>query len=328
MRIIGWWACLACSAVCGAAALSLADATAAQRPQELRDRMKASIDVGIRYLRFQQQENGSWDDSSAATALVLRAMMESHRQYRESDGPFIRNGLQYLAEKARPDGSIGDSEDRVYETALAVLPLQASENPGYQKLIESATTLLIDEVTRQEERHGYRTADSGHGPTQGTDPGLPRFALVLEALRAADLPADHAVWQGARQHVDRSPIRASPARVHALLVAGVDRRDPIVARGMASLETAAVLEEGGGPLSLAAFRDAYFLASTLVTLGDSITSPGGPAASGSAGAELAERLMDLQDFEGYWALPDATGEARFLACSFAILALEQIYNND
>ena len=78
-----------------------------------KDAAKAANDRGIRYLREHQAEEGRWKFSGKAkdpdvgiSALCLLAMMESPRKYREDDGPFIRNGTEWLAANQKEDGSI------------------------------------------------------------------------------------------------------------------------------------------------------------------------------------------------------------------------------
>ena len=45
----------------------------------LHSKAKRATDEGLRYLREQQAEDGSWSESVGVTALALRAFLESHR---------------------------------------------------------------------------------------------------------------------------------------------------------------------------------------------------------------------------------------------------------
>ena len=161
-------------------ALSFASRSPAQGPgdlgPELRDAVKASIDVGLKAVRFRQQPNGSWNDSLPATALAVTAMAQSHRRYTEEDGPFFRKALAYVASRARPSGAFGEPPS-VEQTALGLLALQFSQTPSHRQLVESAGAFLMNALSGAPEG----TAAAGGGDARG---------LALQALQAlrADVP--------------------------------------------------------------------------------------------------------------------------------------------
>ena len=55
---------------------------------------KNSIDKGIRFLRQQQAEDGSYGSHVGLTAMTILAMAESPRKYTLGDGPFIRKAAE------------------------------------------------------------------------------------------------------------------------------------------------------------------------------------------------------------------------------------------
>jgi len=110
----------------------------------VKDRIKSSVDVGLKYIRFQQKKNGSWNDSPRTTALVVRALMESHRRYTEEDGPFVRKALEYLAASAQPDGVVQGEDSTLLDTALVLHVLSLSGNPAYRGLIDGAKRYVYE----------------------------------------------------------------------------------------------------------------------------------------------------------------------------------------
>ena len=75
----------------------------------LREKAQRAIDGGLHYLRGQQAPDGSVLKSVGITALSLRAFLESHRGYTESDGAFITRQVDFLLSKVKSDGSISES---------------------------------------------------------------------------------------------------------------------------------------------------------------------------------------------------------------------------
>ena len=71
---------------------------------DLRSKAQRAADSGMHYLRGTQAEDGSWSQSVGVTALALRAFLESHRAYKEDDGPFITRPIQFILDHVNPDG--------------------------------------------------------------------------------------------------------------------------------------------------------------------------------------------------------------------------------
>jgi hypothetical protein len=133
--------------------------------------LKSSIDVGLKFLRFEQEEDGSWSGDPRTTALILRALMESHRKYKEEDGPFIRRALEYLAEAAEAD-QIRSVEGK----AAVAMALGLSTTPRYREIGAGLARELID----AQEFDGYWRS-------VGSEPGEEdRFATTAIALLALE----------------------------------------------------------------------------------------------------------------------------------------------
>jgi len=62
------------------------------------------IDEGLAELARRQQPNGSYENDVHVTAQAILALAESPRKYTESDGPFMRKAVAWLASQVGPDG--------------------------------------------------------------------------------------------------------------------------------------------------------------------------------------------------------------------------------
>ena len=102
--------------------------------KELKAEIKASIDRGLRFLRDQQEDDGSYMHHPGMTALVASAFMRSPRHYREDDGPFLGNAIKYITGLAKPDGSIYDKDLPNYNTSVALMALVQTKNPDYKDM--------------------------------------------------------------------------------------------------------------------------------------------------------------------------------------------------
>ncbi|MBI4721211.1 MAG: terpene cyclase/mutase family protein [Chitinivibrionia bacterium] len=177
--------------------------------QELRQQAEDAVDRGLKYLRSQQEKDGSWSHSVGITALAVGAFMESPRKYREEDGPFIRKPLEYIAGQAKPDGAIYDQGLEVYTTTVCLMTLRKSGSPKYRKVVEKAQSYLVK--VQSDEGEGYDRKDKFYGGIgYGMDerPDLSNLQWALEALKSADLPVNAPTWEKAIQFVQRAQNRS------------------------------------------------------------------------------------------------------------------------
>ena len=162
---------------------------------ELRGRVSAAIDRALAYFQQAQREDGSWEDYPAITALVAKCFFDAPTPYREAEHPFLARAMAYLTSKAHADGSIYDEDLPLYNTAIALMALEASDNPAYQPLILRARAFLVE--MQADEGEGLGSADLwyggfGYGPS--SRPDLSNLSMAVEALREAGLPKDSPVW--------------------------------------------------------------------------------------------------------------------------------------
>jgi len=114
-------------------------------------------------------------------ALVIKALCESPRQYRETLGPFISEPVKCLLKAQREDGAIARPGAGIdgYNTALAILALKATANPAHAEAIAKAKDYLL----KCQGKDGGFSYDQGR--KQGGD--LSNTVMDLLALEAAGL---------------------------------------------------------------------------------------------------------------------------------------------
>lgn len=171
---------------------------------QLQQRAKDAIDKGVRYLRQQQADDGSYGHHVGLTAMTLLAMAESPRKYTPGDGPFIRRGLEFIASQARANGSITGEETPTYNTALAIMALYALDREKYKKEIEGGQRFLVK--FQSDEDQNYSKKDKYYGGIgYGGDerPDLSNLQYALEALKKTDFDKESDVWEKAELFVKR-----------------------------------------------------------------------------------------------------------------------------
>lgn len=177
--------------------------------KEVKAKAEEAIDKGLKFLRSQQDKDGSYSHSVGITALAMKAFMESHRKYTEEDGPFIRKPIEFIASKAKPNGAIYDQGMEVYNTSVSMMALKKTGNPKYKNLIEKAQKYLVK--VQSDEGEGYTKKDKFYGGIgYGADerPDLSNLQWALEALRNSDLPANAPTWNRAIQFIQRTQNRS------------------------------------------------------------------------------------------------------------------------
>ncbi|TPW14103.1 MAG: Squalene cyclase, partial [Halothiobacillaceae bacterium] len=177
---------------------------------EISEQSKRAADEGLHYLREHQAADGSWSNSVGITGLAVRAFLESHRGYNETDGPFIQKPIKFILSQVRENGAISESiQNENYNTAVAITALQATGNPDYQKVIKNGQDFLkkhqIDEGEEYTRDHRYY---GGIGYGGDERPDLSNQYLALEALKATAVDPKDPVWEKALLFVNRSQNRS------------------------------------------------------------------------------------------------------------------------
>ena len=300
----------------------------------LKEKAGRASDAGLHFLRGEQAEDGSWSNSVGITALALRGFLESHRGYDEGDGAFITRPVKFLLDHVNEDGSISETnQNRNYNTAVAIVALQATGNPEYRQIIENAQNFLkglqVDEEEGYEPDHKYY---GGIGYGGDERPDMANQYLAMEALARTNLDANDPVWEKALVFINRSQNRSesndqdwagndggftympgySPhgetgsyggithAGLISLLFAGVDKNDPRIQAAYDWIRANYTLDENpGAPQHQGLFFYYNAFAKSMKAFGE-------PTVTDTNGVEhnwrndLSTKLVSLQRDDGSW----------------------------
>lgn len=324
----------------------------------LRSKAKRAVDAGLHYLRTHQADDGAWSGSVGITALALRAFLESHRGYNESDGAFITRPVQFILYYVNTDGSISETnQNRNYNTAVAITALQATGNPAHKEVIVNGQGFLkglqLDSPDGYDKDHRYY---GGIGYGGDERPDLSNQYLAVEALQATSLDPEDPVWDKARLFISRCQNRSesndqpwagndggftympgySPhggtasyggmthAGLLSLLFAGVDKNDPRVKAAYDWIRTHYTLEDNPGAKGKQGLFYYYN------AFGKSMYAFGQAEITDTSGKQhnwrndLATKLLSLQDKDGSWVNPHSPrwweGD-RYLVTAWSVIAL-------
>ncbi len=307
---------------------------------DVRAKAQRAVDAGLHYLRLNQGDDGSWSNSVGITALGLRAFLQSHRGYDETDGAFITRPIEFLLAHINDDGSISETnQNRNYNTAVAMTGLSAADNAEYATLLGNAQAFLkglqIDEAEGYESEHAYY---GGIGYGGDERPDLSNAYMALEGLQATATDPEDPVWEKALLFVSRSQNHSesndqewaandggftympgfSPnggtssyggmtaAGLLSLLFAGVDKEDARIQAAYDWIQANYTLDHNpgsdGGQQGLYYYYNVF--SKSMAAYGDSVLVD-------SDGVEhvwrdeLAAKLMSLQNEDGSWVNPDS-----------------------
>lgn len=301
---------------------------------DLWSKAKRATDKGLHFLRQTQAEDGSWSRSVGVTALALRAFLESHRKYNESDGAFITRPIQFILKHVKPNGSISESSQNVnYNTATSLTALQATNNPAYAKVISNGQKFLkglqLDASEGYEKDHKFY---GGIGYGGDERPDMSNQYLALEALKATAMDPNDPVWAKALIFVNRSQNRSesndqvwaandggftympgfsphggtgsygamSHAGLISLLFAGVDKSDPRIKSAYKWIRDNYTLDDHPGTNS----KHGLFYYYT--AFAKSMYAFGEPVIADHRGVkhnwreDLSAKLLSLQAADGSW----------------------------
>jgi squalene-hopene/tetraprenyl-beta-curcumene cyclase len=303
----------------------------------LREKARRATDEGLAFLRSTQAEDGSWSGSVGVTALALRAFLESHRGYNESDGAFITRPVQYLLYNVKQTGAISESlQNTNYNTATALFALQATKNDGYQDTIAAGQRFLqgiqVDDGEGYERSHRYY---GGIGYGGDERPDLANMGYALEALRATAFDPKDPVWEKAILFVSRSQNRSesndqawaandggftympgySPhggtgsygamtgTGLISLIYAGVDKSDPRIQAAWDWMKANYTLEDNPGAKDKAGLIYYYVaFAQAMYAMGEAeVTDASGTKRNWRN--DLAQKLISMQAKDGSWMNP-------------------------
>lgn len=119
-----------------------------RKQPKLDEQTKASVDKALRYLKGQQNSDGSWGNT-AITAFALMAFMSNGNVPNQGTyGPEVSKGIRYLLSCARDDGYIvGSRGGNMYCHGMATLALSQAygmnADEDVKKILKKAVDLII-----------------------------------------------------------------------------------------------------------------------------------------------------------------------------------------
>lgn len=325
----------------------------------LKSEVKAAIDRGLRWLKDQQEEDGSYMHHPGMTALVATAFMRSPRHYTEDDGPFLKNAIKYLEGMAKPDGSIYDQDLPNYNTSVSLMALTETKNPTYNEIIQRAQRYLM--ALQADEGEGYTPDDKMYGGMgYGGDlrPDMSNLQFSLKALKDSGVSDDTDVWEKAIKFIERCQNRSESndqswagddggfvyypgysmaggtrsygtmtyAGILSFIYANVDKNDDRVQSAVRWIKDNYTLEENP-PIGAQGLYYYYH------TMAKALSIYGEPIITDSSGVqhnwydELARKILESQKPEGHWINEeDRWMEAMpVLTTAYAVLTLSTGY---
>ena len=126
--------------------------TAKKDSTSLKNKVRDSIDKGLKFFNAQQDPKGYWSQPQypALTALVLTSYMgDPSGAYKTNTKPFINKGYDFILQCVKPDGGIyvSDVNDlntlANYNTAVCMMALQVANNPSYEKTLLNARKFIV-----------------------------------------------------------------------------------------------------------------------------------------------------------------------------------------
>ena len=178
-------------------------------PADLVKAVKKSVDRGLKFLRTQQESDGSYSHHVGVTGTVLLAFGESHRNYAYDEGPFIGLAADWLATQVQKNGSISGANTPTYNTALAIMGLNAVDSKKFATEIKGGQSFLVGFQTDEDLK--YKESDKFYGGIgYGGDerPDLSNLQYALEALRKTSYDPSSDVWAKAQKFVTRCQNRS------------------------------------------------------------------------------------------------------------------------
>jgi prenyltransferase beta subunit len=145
--------------------LALAPIPAEKRQPKLDPRTKESIDRALKYLKGQQNSDGSWGNS-AITAFALLAFMSNGNVPNQGlYGPEVSKGVRYLMSCSRDDGYlVGARGGNMYCHGMAALALSQIYGMTGDEEVKKVLKKAIDLIVKTQNNEGgwrYDPAPTG-----------------------------------------------------------------------------------------------------------------------------------------------------------------------
>ena len=184
------------------------------------DLQSEEITDGLKWLRENQNMNGSWTYSGRITQqnvglTSLAAACFLNHGLNDEDDLDVLQAINWILEQQNTDGSITTGPYYVYDTSLAILALCAAQNPDYDDEIEQAAHYLVD--IQNDVGTGYTESDRYYGgwsywpDYHWADLSNSQFALLAlhyaESMNPDDTLVPQDTWDNAEIFVQRCQNR-------------------------------------------------------------------------------------------------------------------------
>ena len=329
--------------------------------QDLNPRVLEAINRGLEWMKTQQEDSGLFRHHPGITGLAVTAFLRHpHNQYAEADNPFIQKALNVLLAMQQPNGGIYNVEMQPalpnYNTSVSLMALSSAKNPEYDAAITKAQNFIKSlQVTDESDVYfggiGYGSRESVHD--------LSNMSFAIQALKESGSD-DPAVWDKAVKFLERTQNRSetndqdwagddggfiyapdgeSKAGEHrsyasmtyagllSFIYADVDKNDPRVQGAVDWITKHFTVEENYGMEMQGLFYNYHTMAKALKTYGEPIIVDA-KGVSHDWYRELAEKLIEEQEPEGYWVNESSRWMERdpVLVTSYAVIALATAYS--
>jgi len=162
-----------------------------------------SIKLGLRWLIDQQEDNGSWQNYPAITALVLSSFLGAHPSITTRE-PVVADGFGFLISCIKPDGGIYIDHMPTYNTAISLTAFKDAGDPQFHDIIINAEKFLMG---MQYSEETGSTPDSlnygGMGYGEKDRPDLSNLQWAIEAIAMDDFLFLHPETQFSDDEIER-----------------------------------------------------------------------------------------------------------------------------
>jgi squalene-hopene/tetraprenyl-beta-curcumene cyclase len=196
------------------APISSAQAAAAEQAGSVDQKVQATIDRGLAFLKSQQKPDGGWqkeNDPPALTAIALKAFAQDPKTGPQAD--FVKRGYDKLLTYQLDNGGIYQDLLANYNTSIAISSLVAAHNPAYQDKIDRAVAYIkgiqwTDKTGAGPKGEKLKDDSNnwwgGWGYSRAGRPDLSNAQMAIEALENAGLKKDDPAFQNALKFITRN----------------------------------------------------------------------------------------------------------------------------
>ena len=160
-----------------------------------------AINRGIAFLTAHQTEDGAFQVQKAdlpieigVTGLVVKALADSPTPLSQADKARTDKAVQFLLANQQDDGGIRGDQLGTYTTSIAIVALEAMQNPKYKDNIDRAVAYVkTQQCSSATGTDAYKNGGFGYGANPRPD--LSNTQTALDAFQAAGLAKDDPAYK-------------------------------------------------------------------------------------------------------------------------------------